>query len=154
MGGLLTWPEEGDESPFRRRLVESEYARSPHGRLRMFEDDGRWVVRLVPALQLAAVPGLLAASRRLHDDVEAVGVPLPPPRLYVMGSRHRDGNPQGFVVARTVTRSEDPGERSLRPSFASETDRLCVALARYYEAHYEAGGRFMPEPPSRRPRPW
>jgi hypothetical protein len=143
VGGLLTWPEEGHESPFRRPLVESDSIRSPKGRLRVFQGDGRFVVRLVPSLQLAAVPGLLAISRGLHAELEAVGVPLPP-RLYLMGSRHRDGAPQGFVVARTVTRCAiSPDGSSL--ALAAEANRLCVALARYYDARYETGGRVVPD---------
>jgi len=144
VGGILTWPDEGEESPFRRRLVESEAVPSPKGRLRVFEGDGRFVVRLVPSLQLAGVPGLLGLSRRLHGELEAVGVALPP-RLYVMGSRHYDGEPQGFVVARTVVRCEPPSHGRALASFAAEADALCVALVGYYEARYQTGGRVVPD---------
>ena len=144
MGGILTWPDDGDESPFRRRLVESEAIRSPKGRLRVFDGDGRFVVRLVPSLQLAGVPGLLALSRRLHGELDALGVALPP-RLYVMGSRHRDGAPQGFVVARTVVRCEVPSFGRALAAFAANGESLAAALAGYYEARYETGGRVMPD---------
>jgi len=144
VGGILTWPDDGDESPFRRRLVESEAIRSPKGRLRVFDGDGRFVVRLVPSLQLAGVPGLLALSRRLHGELDALGVALPP-RLYVMGSRHRDGAPQGFVVARTVVRCEVPSFGRALAAFAANGESLAAALAGYYEARYETGGRVMPD---------
>ena len=110
----------------------------------MFEGDGRFVVRLVPSLQLAVVPGLLAISRQLHGELESVGISLPP-RLYVMGSRHRDGTPQGFVVARTVVRCELPRDCGALASFTVEADALCVALAGYYAARYETGGRVAPD---------
>lgn len=142
MGGILTWPEEGVESPFRRRLVESPTIQSPKGRLRVFEGDGRFVIRIVPSLRLAVAPGLLASSRRLHEELESVGVPIPA-RLYVLGSRHHDGAAQGFVVARTVIRCDVP--RNGAAGFADEADGLCVALAGYYEARYDRGGRFLPD---------
>jgi hypothetical protein len=141
---LLTWPEEGDESPFRRRLVESDSIQSPKGRLRVFEGDERFVVRLVPSLQLAGVPGLLAITSRLHGELESLGVPLPP-RLYVMGSRHRDGAAQGFVVARAVVPADVYDDAGPVTSRAVLADRLCVALAGYYEARYETGGRLVPD---------
>ncbi len=110
----------------------------------MFDGDGRFVVRLVPSLQLAVVPGLLAISRELHAELESVGISLPP-RLYVMGSHHRDGAPQGFVVARTVVRCDVPRQREALASFTVGADALCVALAGYYEARYATGGRVVPD---------
>ncbi|MCA1845503.1 MAG: hypothetical protein LC792_20375 [Actinobacteria bacterium] len=144
MGAILTWPAEGDESPFRHRLVENDAIRSPKGRLRVLEGDGRFVVRLVPSLQLAGVPGLLAITRRLHGELESVGLALPP-RLYLMGSRHRDGTPQGFVVARAVVGCEMPGGGRELSAFAAEADALGVTLAGYYEARFETGGRVVPD---------
>jgi hypothetical protein len=142
VSGILTWPGEADESPFRRQLVEGQTIRSPKGRLRMFQGDPRFVVRLVPSLQLAAVPGLLAISRELHAELEALGVALPP-RLYVVGSRHHDGAPQGFVVARTVIGRDAPADGRSRRTIAAQGDALCVALLGYYEGRYDRGGRVV-----------
>jgi hypothetical protein len=145
MGSFETWPGEGAESPFRRRLVECEEIRSRHGRLRVFEDDLRFVIRIVSSLQIEGAPDLLSTSRRLHAELEATGVAIPP-RLYVVGSRHSDGRPQGFVVARTVTGSNVSGAPLTGdPSVASGMDSLCVRLVGYYEAKYQSGGAFLPD---------
>jgi hypothetical protein len=144
MGSFQTWPSEGAESPFRGRLVERPEIRSRHGRLRVFEDDLRFVVRIVSSLQLEGVPDLLSTSKRLHAELEATGVAIPP-RLYVLGSRHSDGHPQGFVVARSITGSNISGGRNGGPALAPEMDALCARLVGYYQAKYESGGAFLPD---------
>jgi len=144
MGSFQTWPPEGAESPFRHRLVEGEHIRSRHDRLRVFKEDPRFVVRIVSSLQLEGVPDLLSTSKRLHAELEAAGVAIPP-RLYVLGSRHSDGHRQGFVVARAVTGSNASGGLSGGPSLAPEMDALCARLVGYYEAKYESGGAFLPD---------
>lgn len=143
MAELWTWPEGDAESPFRRRLVAWASASSKD--LRRFEGDDRFVVRLVPSLQLQGAPGLLTTARRLHAELEAVGVAVPP-RLYVVGSRHTDGAPQAFVVARTVTGtplSDLPAGAGA--GVAGPAEELCVALLAHLETKFEAGGAYLPD---------
>ncbi|MEW6473563.1 MAG: hypothetical protein AB1679_14950 [Actinomycetota bacterium] len=65
---LQTWPGPDDESPFRRPLVGHADWTSPH--IRRFDGDSRFVVRLVPALQLASSPDLLPTTKALHAELD------------------------------------------------------------------------------------
>jgi hypothetical protein len=134
---LQTWPEPDDESPFRRLLVPHPDWASPH--IRQFDGDPRFVVRLVPALQLASSPDLLPTTMALHAELERFGIPVPP-RMYLVGSRHRDGSPQAFIVACAIDGVDLLDAVAVDGRRAGGVDRVCCALIRYYEVKYREGG--------------
>lgn len=134
---LQTWPTDDSGSPFRWPLVPHPRWSSPH--LRIFDRDGRFVVRLVPALQLASSPDLLAKTKALHEELETFGL-FVPPRLYLFGSRHRDGTSQGLIVARAVDGDDVLSVLERRTIPVAVVDGLCQALLDYYDAKYRHGG--------------
>lgn len=137
MDDLQTWPTEGSESPFRLPLVPHPEWSSAH--IQVFDGDARFVARLVPALQLASSDRLLVTTKALHEELERFGVAVPP-RIYLLGSRHRDGTPQGFIVARVVEGTGLLSALAADPALAGEADLLCSVLADYYQSKYEHGG--------------
>ena len=137
MDDLQTWPPDGSESPFRLPLVLHPEWSSAH--IRVFEGDARFVARLVPALQLASSDRLLVTTKALHEELERFGVAVPP-RIYLLGSRHRDGTPQAFIVARVVEGTGLLSALAADPTLAAEADQLCSALSDYYQSKYEHGG--------------
>jgi hypothetical protein len=137
MDDLQTWPTHGSESPFRLPLVQ--HPEWPSAHIRVFEGDARFVARLVPALQLASSDRLLVTTKALHEEIERFGVAVPP-RIYLLGSRHRDGMPQGFIVAQVVEGTDLLSALAVDPTLAGEADRLCSVLADYYQSKYENGG--------------
>lgn len=134
---LQTWPTAGLESPLRLPLRRGPAWSSPH--LRRLDGDDRFVVRLVPALQLASSDALLATTKALHAELEDFGIGVPP-RLYVIGSRHRDGAPQGLIVTRIVTGNPLLDALASGSLDLAEVDRLCCFLVDYFEAKYVRGG--------------
>jgi hypothetical protein len=134
---LQTWPGPESESPFRWRLVVEPGWSSPH--IRRFDGDARFVVRLIPSLQLASCGDLLEVTMRLHGELESIGIGVPP-RLYVRGSRHRDGSPQAFVVARVVDGAPLVEAAATNARAVHGIDRVCVALVDYYDRKYRQGG--------------
>jgi hypothetical protein len=139
LGDFQTWPGSDDESPFGRPLTPTEWL--PSSRLRTFLGDSGYAVRIVASAQLNAVPDLMAGTKHLHEELEAYGISLPP-RLYVVGSRHRDGAAQAFVAARRVIGTDLAGALA-DPVVALEADRLAASLLRYYDAKYREGGRYL-----------
>lgn len=137
MDDLQTWPTHSSESPFRLPLVL--HPEWPSAHIRVFDGDACFVARLVPALQLASSDRLLVMTKSLHEELERFGVAVPP-RIYLLGSRHRDGEPQGFIVARVVEGTGLLSALAADPTLAGEADRLCSALADYYQSKYENGG--------------
>jgi hypothetical protein len=137
MDDLQTWPTQSSESPFRLPLVPHPEWPSVH--LRVFDGDTGFVARLVPALQLASSDRLLVITKALHDELERFGIAVPP-RIYLLGSRHRDGMRQGFIVARVVKGTGLRTALAADPTLAGEADRLCCALVDYYRSKYETGG--------------
>ena len=135
---LQTWPEPDAESPFRRPLVPHPDWRSPH--IRRFDGDSRFVVRLVPALQLASSPDLLPTTMALHAELESFGIPVPP-RMYLVGSRHHDGSSQAFIVAGAIDGMGLLDAATADRRMACSVDHLCCALIHYYEVKYREGGR-------------
>ena len=135
---LQTWPEPDAESPFRLPLVSHPDWTSPH--IRRFDGDSRFVVRLVPALQLASSPDLLPTTMALHGELESFGIPVPP-RMYIVGSRHHDGSPQAFIVARVIDGMGLLDAVTADGRMAGSVDHLCCALIHYYEVKYREGGR-------------
>jgi hypothetical protein len=137
MDELQTWPTQSSDSPFRLPLVPHPQWPSLH--IRAFEGDAGFVARLVPALQLASSDRLLLTTKALHEELEGFGIAIPP-RIYLLGSRHRDGMPQGFIVARVVEGTDLVSALAADLTLADEADRLCCALADYYQRKYDTGG--------------
>jgi hypothetical protein len=137
MDELQTWPTQSSESPFRLPLVPHPQWPSMH--IRVFDGNAGFVARLVPALQLESSDRLLLTTKALHEELERFGVAIPP-RIYLLGSRHSDGMPQGFIVARVVEGTDLVSALATDPTLAEEADGLCCALADYYQSKYDSGG--------------